>query len=74
MEWLFFFAGVTAAWVFMGVFITIWSLIDPKRKQQSEMNQRLMDYWDESERLKEREIEQLRNIAESIYYLRGVNK
>jgi len=72
MNWLYFFGGVTSAWVFMGVFITIWSLIDPKRKQQSEMNQRLIDYWEESERLKNLELEELRDIANAIYYLKGV--
>lgn len=66
MNWLYFFIGTTSAWVFMGIFIAVWSVVDPKRSESNKMNQRLLGYWEESERLKNLEIEELRDIANAV--------
>ena len=46
MNWLYFFIGVTAAWVFMGIFIFLLDLIRKPQNNQQEVEEQLIKFWD----------------------------
>ena len=64
MSWLYFFMGVTAAWVFMGLFLLVSDKV--KLKEINKTPEDLLVYWENSERLKKQELSLLAEIAEAI--------
>lgn len=64
MNWLSFFMGVTAAWVFMGIFIFLFDM--HKKPKLNEVERQLLEFWAESNRIGNEKIECLKTIANRI--------
>jgi len=63
MNWLSFLLGVTASWVFMGIFLL---LLDVFRKPTHTSEDKLLDYWAKSEVIGLEKVRVLTLIAEAL--------
>ena len=65
MNWLYFFMGVTAAWVFMGVGIFVFDLVAKPRKN-NRIEDELLKFWESSNLIGQEKVIRLDNIIESL--------